>query len=1355
MKNIKFLSGVLSIAALLCAGSLYGATVLQAVTANQIYRDAENAGIPAFAKAMDAERNKLLQNGVKDAPAIQGEWYITNTYPSGALKDQLEPESNAFNPGDRWWKKADYADGQTHALQMPGRSALYLARTLKVENTKKVELGLGSDDGLAVFLDGKKIHENNASRGVVLDNDKVTLDLTSGQNHVVMLKIYNGGGAAGFSYRLREKLVSQPQWDDLCKKFPAETAAFNAINPSFGPGWLLSAKTIESDAALLKTALPEAMANDFITQIKEAGISDIQGLELVFKALDLKKSFEFAKTQIPLVSPDALLKAIDDLETNHPGVLENPAALREQVNTIKPKLANLIDRLNKNDASAAVEADQICKLQHKIAFASPAVKALKDILLIKRADAGSLGLTYNWQGNTSMGKHYDNEIGILNVRDHHYKSLYHPKNGGFVGDLELYFDGKKLLFTGISDKNRWQVYEINIDGSGLRMVTPPEFADVDNYEAMYLPDERIIFTSAATFVGVPCVAGSDYVGNIHIMDKDGKNIRRLCFDQDNNWCPVLLKDGRVLYLRWEYTDSAHYFSRVLMHMNPDGTAQNEFYGSNSYWPNCLFYARPLPGSTTQFVAIVSGHHGTMRAGELYMFDVTKGREETQGVVQQLKPEKGNSTMGLVRDTLVDNSWPKFLHPHPLSDKQFLVSAKPTRNSCWGVYIIDTFNNMTLLSQEKGSVLFEPVPVTETVRPPIIPDKVDLKKKDATVFIQDVYEGTGLPGVPRGTVKALRIFQYEYSYRDMGGHYAIGMEAGWDVRRVIGTVPVYEDGSANFVVPANIPFALQPLDKDGNALQQMRSWLVAMPGENVQCIGCHERQNQTGRAKRTIASRQAPSIPAPFYGQKRGFSFNREVQPVLNRYCIQCHDGKNKNVPDFSKTDIDPKGIDFPWQMSGYSYSYWALMPYVRRNGPEGNYKILIPGEFSPNTSELVQILKKGHHGVRMDAESWDKLNTWIDLNVPFHGTWTEVAAASGRKIPSGLEEKRKSFRDKYANIQEDIEQPVKGNPYDETPVYVKGEKKPEKVALTAKNWPFSEADAVKLQKAAEANGAEKMTLDLGKGEMMTFVQIPAGDFNMGSETGDVDELPVNTVTIDKPFWMAATEVTLGQYKAFDETHTNYIYDQHYKDQVRPGYDMDRTPDRSTYQPKNPAIRVNWNDAMAFCEWLSEKSSKKVNLPTEAQWEWAARAGTITPLWYGDLKTDFAKFANLADVSMKKMAVRGIDPQPMHNPNQYYAFLPMIGSVNDGWLHLAPVGTYKANPWGLYDMAGNVAEWCRDTYAPYPFRVQSVNPKDSEVEKTIRGGSWNDRPYRATSSFRLHFPAWQKVYNVGFRPIIED
>ena len=279
-------------------------------------------------------------------------------------------------------------------------------------------------------------------------------------------------------------------------------------------------------------------------------------------------------------------------------------------------------------------------------------------------------------------------------------------------------------------------------------------------------------------------------------------------------------------------------------------------------------------------------------------------------------------------------------------------------------------------------------------------------------------------------------------------------------------------------------------------------------------------------------------------------------------------------------------------------------------------------------------------------------------------------------------------------------------------------------------------------------GTTAMQLDLGGGKSLEMKRIPAGEFAMGDINGYPDEYPVTKAVIRQPFWMAATEISLEQYQQFNAQHRNGYYDMHYKDQVKPGYLMD--------SPELPAIRVSWNEAMEFCRWLAAKTGRKVTLPTEAQWEWAARAGSDSPLWYGDLNADFSKMANLGDVSLKKLAVSGVNPQPIRNPGKDVDFVPKDVRFDDGVLHLSPCGSYAANPWGLKDIAGNVAEWTRSTYRPYPYEASAEKDEaQSMAKKAVRGGSWYDRPKHARSGFRQAYPAWQKVTNVGIRVIVED
>ena len=1019
----------------------------------------------------------------------------------------------------------------------------------------------------------------------------------------------------------------------------------------------------------------------------------------------------------------ALRLSIQELKTRFGAKYPSAQAYLDQLAALENDQAAMA-----GDAStAAAWQTRYDELQYKALVTDNPYIDFTEVLAVRR-NQKTLGLPQNWQGNTSVNPKMENELIRFEIKNKSAATtLYKPAEPWFVGDVNLHFNADRLLFSSIGKNNRWQVFELKLGESVPSVVTPETYPDIDNYNGIYLPDGRIIYDSTSPFVGVPCVGGADHVANLHLLSADRKNVRRLCFEQDNDWYPTMLSDGRVMFLRWEYTDSAHYFSRVLMSMNPDGTNQIEYYGSNSYWPNSTFYAKPLPGETNKFVGIVTGHHGVPRMGELVLFDLANGRQEHTGAIQRI-PGYGIPVQDKIVDELVNASWPKFLHPLPIADKYFLVSSQTQGGANWGIYLVDVFDNRVLLREEPGWAMLEPIPLKKTPTPPIIPDRVKLDAKTATVAIQDIYTGRALTGVPRGTVKALRVYQYEYSYRNMGGHYAVGMEGPWDVRRLLGTVPVHSDGSSYFEIPANTPVSIQPLDVEGKALQLMRSWMVGMPGERVSCIGCHDDQNNGAVApKLTVASQQAPAKLKPWYGPTRGFGFIREVQPVLDKYCVGCHDGKEADRPRFDdSTGRFPK-------------SYNELHPYVRRNGPEGDYNVLTPLEFHADTSDLVQMLRKGHYNVKLEAEAWDRIITWIDLNVPALGTWKEVG-----NIPKDFEKRRYEMRKEYAGIDEDIE--AIPNPYQKNVKFIQPPAMPPKPPVPGvANWPIP---ADKAQQMQSGTGTTAMQLDMGGGKSLEMKRIPAGEFAMGDINGYPDEYPVTKTVIRQPFWMAATEISLEQYQQFNARHRNGYYDMHYKDQVKPGYLMD--------SPELPAIRVSWNEAMEFCRWLSAKTGRKVTLPTEAQWEWAARAGSDSPLWYGDLNADFSKMANLGDVSLKKLAVSGVNPQPIKNPGKDVDFVPKDERFDDGVLHLSPCGSYAANPWGLKDIAGNVAEWTRSTYRPYPYEASAEKDESqSMAKKAVRGGSWYDRPKHARSGFRQAYPAWQKVTNVGIRVIVED
>jgi len=1051
-------------------------------------------------------------------------------------------------------------------------------------------------------------------------------------------------------------------------------------------------------------------------------------------------------------------------------------AIKDLTATFKdryPKGAEYLARLEKlaREPAGDERTKALRALQAEALLANPLLDF--DKLLVVRRSARNVGLPANWQSNSSLRKTgYGNDIAVLSPVSPEGKltTLFRPDRDEYVGEVDLHFNADKMLFSMPKAGGAWHIFESRldpstarqVDGTGLRQVshTKKDEPYTNNYDACYLPNGRIMFTSTAPCVAVPCVRGSAPVATMFIMDADGGNTRQLCFDQDHSWNPTVMENGRILYSRWEYTDLPHSNSRMLFTMNPDGTNQRSFYGSNSFWPNSIFYARPIPGHPTQAIGIVVGHHDTRRAGELILFETALGTQEADGVVQRI-PGHGQKVEPLIRDGLTRSSWPKFLHPYPLGDpstglgagKYFLVSMQP-RGGLRGIYLVDVFDNMVLIREEPGYALLEPVPFRKTPVPPVVPDKVDLTRTDAVVFVSDVYYGPGLKGIPRGEVKKLRLYTYTFGYPGVGGLYgSIGMDGPWDMRRTLGTVPVESDGSAVFRVPANTPIAVQPLDSEGKAMQIMRSWFTAMPGEVLSCTGCHENPNDAPPPGVPIASRKAPSKITPWRGPARNYEFQREVQPVLDTFCVGCHNGAKRTdgrtLPDLRGT-VMIKG--WSTKMAGntgrgtggkFSVAYATLHRYVRRPGIESPMPLMTPMEFHADTTELVQMLAKGHHKVTLDGEAWDRLITWIDFNAPYHGRWSTIVGAGAK----AKETQRAATRKLYASIDEDHELLPEFAPPKIAPIIPKDwDKKPAQPKITLPNWPLTDP-------ASAVAGRKPLTVDLGGDLKMAFVYVPAGAFAMGSTAGYCDEAPLAAVTIAKGFWMGKFEVTNAQYRRFNPKHHSRFEDRHGYQFGIPGYNVNA--------PQMPAVRLSWTEAAAFCKWLSARTGKKVALPTEAQWEWACRAGTDTPFSYGDLNADFSKFGNMGDITLANFSGNPyqIDWRRAYyrNPqNIFDNWIPQDGRFNDGGFVSEDVGKYRPNAWGLHDMHGNVAEWTRSAYRTYPYADDDGrNAPDAKARRVVRGGSWYDRPKRCRSAFRLSYRSYQKVYNVGFRVVMEE
>ena len=1064
-----------------------------------------------------------------------------------------------------------------------------------------------------------------------------------------------------------------------------------------------------------------------------------------------------------------------------------------------PKGKEYLAELDQLDAKKAPFEEYEKLRRQALLYDNPHVDFDKVIFVRRHQKGASLAFTSNWASNSSLPRSgYDDEIMTLSIKapDAEPESFYKPPRDTAITDLDLHFDADRLMFSAVGENNRWHLFEVGVPSSEQpRQLTKGE-SDIDFYDSCYMPDGNIMLTCTAPMIGVPCVAGSSHVANLFVLNPTTGAIRQVGFDQEHSWCPTMLNNGRVLYTRWEYADTPHSNSRLLFNCNPDGSLQLEFYGSNSFWPTSVFFARPLPNHPTQVVAVIGGHHDNGRLGELVLLDPAISRHEAKGAVQRI-PGWGKKVDGPVADGLTRNSWPKFVHPFPISQKHFLVAARPKPGALLGLYLVDVFDNMILLKEMPENALVEPVALRKTTKPPIIPQRVDLERDDAVVFVSNVLEGPGLEGIPPGAVKNLRVYTYHFSYHGTGGLLgSIGQDGPWDVRGVLGTVPVESDGSACFRTPASLPIAVLPLDENGQALQLMRSWMTPMPGENLQCNGCHESQNSTPPPLNRVplALTKPPAEIKPYNKPNpdassllgkinvRGFSFQERIQPILDRHCVVCHNGTWEATVKTAKVADRPVGsaLDgkpFPIDLRGdvmiqgwssaidgngghrggkWSVGYDNLQRFVRRAGIESDYHLLMPMEFAANTTELVQILKGGHYDVRLSAQEWEDLMTWIDMNTPFHGSWTEIV---GKTQVANIAKRRLDLAELYGADSVDFEDVTKTD--DQTPpenFVPENLKTPENTVFgepgpTVKVELKPPMPLLRLLPKRNYNMNTKPVLTLSEDPSASPISDgpPKPEVWQGLAlvpiryTGRIVKDGKEEIRIDRPFYIGAYEITNAQFREFNPNHDSRVESRSNYQFGRRGYDVNGDD--------LPVVRIDWRQAMEYCRWLSKKTGYKVDLPTAAEWEWACRAGTATPFWYGDFDTDFSPFENLGDKRLKEFVActthgNYTSVRIIPNPNPFDDRYPKDERFDDGSFLHVPGGRYKANPWGLFDMHGNVAEFTKTTKDG-----RNISSAENGDVVAVMGGSWYDRPYRSTSDFKRYYPVYQPVFNTGFRIVL--
>ena len=659
-------------------------------------------------------------------------------------------------------------------------------------------------------------------------------------------------------------------------------------------------------------------------------------------------------------------------------------------------------------------------------------------------------------------------IFVLSLKDGTERQLAGELQGGVFGRMDLSFDARKVVFDWKrSTEEGYRIYEVGIDGRGLRQVlkAPDDEAEVirkyrpdntekatyhsgsDDMHPCYLPDGGFAFISTRCRTSTLCNGGDAFTTTVlYRMEADGSRLRQLSFGALSEATPTMLPDGRILYTRWEYVDKGTVAVKCLWAMRPDGTASAEIYGNDIPFPPTMIQGRAIPGAPNQYVFLGCPHYPQNALGTVIRIDMDKP-VRTDEPMTYLTPDvkilaeggwefRDPGSGGRGRDAA--GNGPLFRDPYPLDADRFLVAHKPRglgpaySPNGYGLYLLDSSGKAEPFYRDPEISCWQPMPLAARETPPPIPDAADphlAERNLARCIVTDIYHG--LENVPRGAVKYIRILEQiprPWSARRFGRgpvdsydqQYAVvSKNTGLGLKVQHGVVPVEQDGSAHFLVPANANIFMQVLDENHLAVQTERTFVNYMPGETRTCIGCHETPDASPALSSygPIALRREPSMPGPQPGEtsgRRPLHYPSDVQPVLDRRCVECHNEKVKEG-----------GLDLTGRMTTFfSASYEnllmdrrgggtdpldaGLLPTIGENHPKtGNVRYLEPKRLGSHNSLLVAMLMpqavqltgdearlqllgrlvKAHGSVKLQPEELLKLSNWVDTNAQYYGSY--------------------------------------------------------------------------------------------------------------------------------------------------------------------------------------------------------------------------------------------------------------------------------------------------------------------------------------------------------------------------------
>ncbi len=527
--------------------------------------------------------------------------------------------------------------------------------------------------------------------------------------------------------------------------------------------------------------------------------------------------------------------------------------------------------------------------------------------------------------------------------------------GGSIRDPHVSYDGQTILFAyRPNNTDHYNLYTIQANGSNLKQITHGPW---DDFEPIFLPDGDILFVSTRCKRYVGC--WYTQVATMYRCKPSGSGIISVSTNIEHDNTPAVMPDGRILYTRWEYIDRSQVEYHHLWTMNPDGSDVNVYYGNMHSWI-LMIDAVPIPGTRDIIASFSPGHGRNEHAGHPTVVNQLTGPDDLDAAKRLHKAADFRDPQAINRDTFIF-----------ARDKQ--------------IVLINRAGEMETLHEHPDVNVHEPRLLKARPREPIIPSRLNLEKTTGEFILLDVYKGRNMEGVKRGDIKKLLILEVLPKPINFSGGMDLTSWMGtFSLERWIGTVPVEEDGSAYFTAPANRPIFFVALDKNNLSVKRMQSFTDLMPGEQLSCIGCHETRTTSPFTPSInappLAARHPPSTPQGFDGIPDVLDFNRDIQPILDRNCVSCHNGETR-----------PGSVDLSRRVSShFSPAYITLIANQQVVDGANGLGNSPPRTIGSSASPLLQKLNGSHHNVKATEKEWWTVFLWIETAAPYCGSYAGI-----------------------------------------------------------------------------------------------------------------------------------------------------------------------------------------------------------------------------------------------------------------------------------------------------------------------------------------------------------------------------